>query len=114
MLVATKKSFLLFFLFFPFSVVTISQRMSARIKKLIKQKLTLAPKETGVDTFPDPIGHFVAPSDHFGFCKWCGIAGGKRVPPAPLGWYSRKLILLKRSFKGFFTQNLAMADLGIF
>ena len=25
---------------------------------------------------------------HFGFCRRCGIAGGERVPLAPLGWYS--------------------------
>ena len=24
---------------------------------------------------------------HFGFWRRCGVAGGERVPPAPLGWY---------------------------
>ena len=33
----------------------------ARIKKLIKQKLTGAPKILGVDHFQDPVGHFEAP-----------------------------------------------------
>ena len=39
-----------------------------------------APKNQEVDTFPDPVGHF-------GFCRWCGIAGGERVTLAQLGWY---------------------------
>ena len=38
------------------------------------------PKNLGVDTFPDPVGHF-------GFCRRCGVAGAERVPPSPLGWY---------------------------
>ena len=37
-------------------------RGSARIKKLIKRKLTGAAKDLGVDHFQDPIGHFKAPS----------------------------------------------------
>ena len=40
------------------SVVTFSHRGSARIKTLIEQKLTGAPKNLGVDPFPDPVGHF--------------------------------------------------------
>ena len=32
-----------------------------RIKKLIKRKLMGTPKNLGVDTFPDPFGHFGAP-----------------------------------------------------
>ena len=27
------------------------------------------------------------PGGHFGFCRRCGVAGGEREPPAPLGWY---------------------------
>ena len=46
--------------FFP-SVATYSHRRSARIKKLIKRKLLRMPKNLGVDTFPDPVGHFGAP-----------------------------------------------------
>ena len=25
---------------------------------------------------------------HFGFCRQCGVAGGKQVTLVPLGWYS--------------------------
>ena len=57
-----------------------SHRRGAQFKKLIKQKLMGAPKNLVVDTFPDPI-------DHFGFCRLCGVAGGERVPLAPLDWY---------------------------
>ena len=57
-------------------------------KKLIKQNLLRMPKNLGVDTFPDPVGHFGPPGGHFGFCSWCGVAGGERVSPSPLGWYS--------------------------
>ena len=46
--------------------------------------LTGAPKNLGVDTFPDPVGHFGLS----GLLGVAGIAGGERVPPAPLGWYS--------------------------
>ena len=38
---------------------------SAWIKKLIKTKLTVAPKSLGVDPFPDPVGHFGAPWQPF-------------------------------------------------
>ena len=34
---------------------------SARIKRLIYQKLTGAPNNLGLDPFPDPVGHFWAP-----------------------------------------------------
>ena len=46
------------------------------------------PKNLGLHPFPDPVGHFVTPLGHFGFSRQCSIAGGERVPPAPLGWYS--------------------------
>ena len=47
-----------YFLLFLFSssVVYYSHRGSARIKKLIWQKLTGAPKNRGMKTFPDPVG----------------------------------------------------------
>ena len=48
------------------------------------------PKNLGVDTFPDPVGHFGA---HWHAVWRCGVAGGERVPPAPLGWYSEKFFL---------------------
>ena len=53
---------LIYFSFlFLFPVVYFSHRRSARIKKLILRKLTGAPKNLGVDTFPDPVSHFGAP-----------------------------------------------------
>ena len=45
---------------FLFSVVYFSHRRSALIKKLILRKLLRLPKNLGVDTFPDPVGHFGA------------------------------------------------------
>ena len=39
------------------------------------------PKNPGVDTFQDPVGHFGATGGHFEFCRRCGVAGGERVPP---------------------------------
>ena len=33
--------------------------------------------------FPDPVGHFGL----YGQLGIEGVAGGERVPPAPLGWY---------------------------
>ena len=50
--------------------------------------MTGAPKKLRVDTFPNPVGHS-------GFCRWCGIAGGERVPTVPLGWYLVVLLLKK-------------------
>ena len=49
------------------SAAIFSHRRSARIKKLILQKMLRMPKNLGVNTFPDPVGHFGAPGDHFGF-----------------------------------------------
>ena len=43
-----------------FSVATFSHRRDAKIKKLILRKLLWIPENLGVDTFPDPIGHFGA------------------------------------------------------
>ena len=48
------------------------------------------PKNLGVHTFPDPVGHFGAPWRPFWIlqavwrCRRCGVAGGERVPPSPL------------------------------
>ena len=44
-------------------------------------------KNFRIDTFPDPVGHFGAPSSHIGISRWCGIAFGERVTLALLGWY---------------------------
>ena len=49
-----------------------------------------APKNLGVDTFPDPVGHFGPPSGHLGFCRQCCVEDGELVPPAPIGWYFTK------------------------
>ena len=62
---ATKTIFIFFIFFFPvlhpsplhprfFPIVIFSHRWSARIKQPITQKLTGAPKNLVVDTFPDP------------------------------------------------------------
>ena len=55
---------------FFFSVATFSHRRSARIKNLIAQKLTAAPKNLGVNPFPDPVGHFAAPWRPFWILKF--------------------------------------------
>ena len=47
-------------LFFS-SVATFSHKRSARIKKLIQQKLIRAPKTLEAETFPDSVGHLWAP-----------------------------------------------------
>ena len=39
-----------------------------------------APKNLGLDPFPDSVGHF-------GFCRWWIVAGGEQMPPALLGMY---------------------------
>ena len=88
--------------FLFFSGTTFSHRKSARIKKLVLLKLTVAPNDLGVHPFPDPVGHLGSPGGYFGLlrfswkewsnqavrcCRRCGVAGGERVPPSPLGWY---------------------------
>ena len=52
--------------YFHYSFPPLSHRRSARIKKLIVRKLTGAPKNHGVHTFLDPVGHFGAPWWPFG------------------------------------------------
>ena len=47
------------------SVVYISQRRSARIKKLILQKLIEVPTDIGFNSFPHPVGHFGTPWQPF-------------------------------------------------
>ena len=46
---------------FFFSVTTFSHRRSAGIKKLILQKCLGTAINLGLEPFPDPVGHFVAP-----------------------------------------------------
>ena len=43
---------------------------------------------------------------HIGFCRWCGVAGGERVPPARLGWYSYNKVA-KNIFICFRTQEIS-------
>ena len=78
-------------IFHFFSVATFSHGRSAHMKKLIYQKLIGAPNNLGFNPFPDPVGHFGTP------CR-CGVAGGERVPPAPLGWYLDRLFLDEKSY----------------
>ena len=42
-------------------------------------KLIEAPQNLEVDNFRRPEGYF-------GLCRRCSVAGGERVPPAPLGY----------------------------
>ena len=74
--------FLFFFPFFPFffSVVTFSHRRSARIKKLIIQKLTGAPRGRHLSR---PRWPFWGP-----LAAILDFVGGELTPPSPLGWYS--------------------------
>ena len=51
------------------------------------------PKNLEVDTFPDPSAILGPPGSHIGFCRRCGVAGGERVPPSPLGWYLLLMLL---------------------
>ena len=74
--------------FFPFfffsrfsSVATFSHRRSARIKKLIQQKLTGTQKSRGRD-LSRPRRPFWGP-----IVVILDLAGGDRVPLPPLGWY---------------------------
>ena len=55
----------LFFHFF--SIATFSHRRSARIKKLILQKLTGAPRNLGIDPFQTPTAILGPSGGHFGF-----------------------------------------------
>ena len=88
-LVATKNDIIFFLFFFP--VVYFSYRRIAPIKKLIYRKLTGVPNNLGLDPFADPVGHFGAHWQAVRHCRRCGVAGGERVPPAPLGWYYQYL-----------------------
>ena len=58
------------------SAVTYSHRRSARIKKLIQQKLFRTLKNLGETPFQTPSDILGHPGSHFGFCRRCGIAGG--------------------------------------
>ena len=60
--------------------------------------MTGAPQNLGVDTFPDPVGHFGAHWQAVRRCRRCGVAGGERVPPAPLGWYFKCFLVMKEKF----------------
>ena len=53
-----------------------SHRTNNWIWKLISQKLIRGSNKVGLDLFPDPFSHFVAPGGHFGFSRWRGVPGG--------------------------------------
>ena len=63
-----------------------SHRRNGRIKKLIQQKLIGGSNNLRFNLFPNPVGHFGL-SRRLGHPLTTGVAGGERVPPAPLGWY---------------------------
>ena len=68
------------FLFSVFFTVTFSHRWSARIKKLILQKLAGVPKNLGVDTFPDPSAILGPPGGPFVFCRrWVSVPFATRL-----------------------------------
>ena len=51
------------------------------------------------------------PGGHFGFCMRCSVAGGERVPPAPLGWYFKSNALV---FSGFSRNVVAAIEAKVF
>ena len=71
-------------------MVTHLKRRSAQIKKLILRTLTGAPKNLGVDPFPDPGSHFgeplVAILEFAGSVTLLAVSECPQ-PPVPLGWY---------------------------
>ena len=71
-MLVTTLSFIIFFYQPP-------RLRSAQIRNLNNESWFEQPKE--------PVGCFGAPGGHFGFWRQCGVAGGQRVPPSPLGWY---------------------------
>merc|ERR1712208_38932 len=56
-------------------------------KNLFRESCLKCPITQGWTPFQTPSTILGAPGGHFGFCRPCGVAGGERVPPAPLGWY---------------------------
>ena len=66
--------------------------------------------------FQTPSAILGPPGGHLGFCRRCGVAGGERVPPLPLGWYSwdieacffANLSFFFCSRKGFFNKNMGV------
>ena len=59
-----------------------------RSKNLFSESCLECPKTQGQTLFQIPSAILGPPGGHFGFCRRCGIAGGERVPPQSLGWYS--------------------------
>ena len=88
-----KRHYFLFFSFFFLRRLIFSQKECSD-QKLILRKLMGASKKSSIDTFKDPVGHFDfgPPNGHFGFFRWCGVAGSKPVHLLPLGWYRFKLV----------------------
>ena len=72
-----------------------------------KQKFTGAPKNLGIDTFPNQSFNFWPQSGGFWFCRRCVISGSERVPLAPPGWYPN----FKGRFVGSTTATLTTTTL---
>ena len=56
-------------------------------KNLFSESCLKWPITLGWTPFQTPSAILGATGGHFGFCRRCDVAGGERVPPAPLGWY---------------------------
>ena len=74
--------------YFHYSFPPLSHRRSARIKKLVVQKLTRAPKKHWVHHFLDPVGHFGAPWRPFWILQ--AVRCCRRWASAP---YAARLVL---------------------
>ena len=68
--------------FSPLSTFLIEGALKS--KNLLKQEMMGVPKNLGVNSFPDPVGHYAVLWWPLGFCRWGTVAGGEQ---APLGWY---------------------------
>ena len=82
--------FLLFFSFFIFSPPSRPFLIEGVLvsKNLFSESCLKWPITLGWTPFQTPSAILGPPGGHFGFCRRCGVAGGERVPLAPLGWYS--------------------------
>ena len=82
---------IIFFLFFPVSFflhcLLFSQRECSDQKTYLLNVDGSPQKPKCRDLSKTPSAILGFPSSHFEFCRRCGVAGGERVSPAPLGWY---------------------------
>ena len=70
--------------YFQHSFLFLFSQKKCSDQKLIWQKFS----ERQIIQGQTPSAILGPPSVHFGFPRRCGIAGGERVPPSPLGWYT--------------------------